>query len=61
MTLAELIKSHSWLSVKLTLEKMFPDQDDLWDDYEKVFYDLQTMRVAPLLREYTDYQLHSFL
>lgn len=45
MTLAELIKSHSWPSVKLTLEKMFPDQDDLWDDYEKVFYALQTMRL----------------
>ena len=45
MTLAELIKSHAWLSVKSTLLNMFPDQDDLWDDYEKVFYDLQTIWV----------------
>lgn len=43
MTFAEIIKSQSWLSIKLTLEKLFPDQSEFWDDYEKVFYELQTM------------------
>jgi hypothetical protein len=36
MTLADIIKSNSWLSVKLTLEKLFPDQNEFWDDYEKM-------------------------
>lgn len=42
MTFVEIIKSQSWLSVKLTLKKLFPDQSEYWDDYEKVFYELQT-------------------
>ncbi len=44
MTLSEIIKSSSWLSVKLTLEKLFPDQNEFWDDYEKVFNKLKTMQ-----------------
>jgi len=46
MTLADILKSHSWLSVKLTLEKLFPDQGEYCDDYEKVFYTLQTMNAC---------------
>lgn len=46
MTLSEIIKSNAWLSVKLTLERLFPDQHELLDDYEKVFYELRTMQPA---------------
>ena len=45
MTFADIIKSQSWLSVKMTLEKLFPDQSEFCEDYEKVFYELQTMAV----------------
>ncbi len=44
MTLSEIIKSNSWLSVKLTLEKLFPDQEEFWDDYEKVFNELKVIQ-----------------
>jgi len=43
MTLDQLIKSHSWLSVKLTLESLFPDQNNLMDDYERIFESLRFM------------------
>jgi len=42
--LIDIIKSNAWLSVKLTLEKLYPDQSECWDDYEKVFHQLQTMQ-----------------
>ena len=45
MTFASSIKSQSWLNVKPTLEKLFPGQSEFWDDYEKVFYGLHTMKV----------------
>ncbi|MDA3892264.1 MAG: hypothetical protein PF517_11430 [Salinivirgaceae bacterium] len=41
MTLSELIKSHAWLSVALTLQKLFPDHDEYMADYEKMFNELQ--------------------
>jgi hypothetical protein len=41
MTFVQLIKSHSWLSVKLTLERLFPDQNNLMDDYERMFDSLK--------------------
>lgn len=40
-TFVQLIKSHSWLSVKLTLERLFPEQDNLMDDYERMFDSLK--------------------
>ena len=43
MTFADIIKSQSWLSVKMTLERLFPEQSEFWDEYEKIFYELQTM------------------
>lgn len=36
-TFNQLIKSHSWLSVKLTLERLFPEQDNLMENYERMF------------------------
>ena len=44
MTLSELIKSQAWLSIQLTLQKLFPDQEEYWDDYEKMFNELQVMQ-----------------
>lgn len=44
MTLSELIKSHAWLSVQLTLQKLFPDQEEFLADYEKMFNELQVMQ-----------------
>ena len=46
MTLIDLIKSNAWLSVKFTLEKLYPDQRMLMDDYETVYAELQTMTLA---------------
>lgn len=42
MKFEELIKSHSWLSVKMTLEKLFPDEKNYLDGYEEVFNTLKT-------------------
>ena len=47
MTLSEIIKSNSWLSIKLTLEKLFPDEQEFWDDYEKVFNELKGLQPKP--------------
>ncbi|ASB50582.1 DUF6557 family protein [Alkalitalea saponilacus] len=44
-TFGQLVKSHSWLSIKLKLETLFPDQNDLLDDYENVFCKLQTIPI----------------
>jgi hypothetical protein len=41
MTFQQLLKSHSWLSIKMTLEKLFPEQENLLEDYEKMFYSLK--------------------
>jgi hypothetical protein len=44
MTFSEIIKSNTWLSVLHTLERLFPDQKDLMEDYEKVFNELKVMK-----------------
>lgn len=46
MTFADIIKTHSWLSVKMTLERLFTDQSDFSCDYEKVFYTLQSINAC---------------
>lgn len=47
MILSDIIKSNSWLSVRLTLEKLIPDQEEFLDDYEKVFNELRIMQALP--------------
>jgi hypothetical protein len=37
MKLKDLIKLYNWLSVELTLLKLYPDQVTMVDDYRKVF------------------------
>lgn len=43
MEFQNLIKSHNWLSVELTLINLYPEQKELIDDYKKVFENLQTL------------------
>lgn len=43
MKLVDLIKSHHWLSVEMTLLNLYSDQADSTEGYKKVFGDLQTM------------------
>lgn len=43
MKFKELIKSHSWLSVELTLLNLYPDQEGLVEKYENVFEELLTL------------------
>lgn len=47
MTFEELIKSNAWLSVKMVLTKLFPDQEEFMDDYQSVFNKLQVMLPLP--------------
>jgi hypothetical protein len=37
MKLNEIIKSNNWLSVELTLLRLYPDQEKMLDDYKEVF------------------------
>lgn len=37
MKLYDLIKSNNWLSVELTLLRLYPDQDKMLDEYRTVF------------------------
>ena len=37
MKLNEIIKSYNWLSIELTLLRLYPDQGTMVDDYRKVF------------------------
>ena len=41
MKLHELIKSNNWLSVVLTLLKLYPDQKQILDNYKTIFEKLQ--------------------
>lgn len=41
MKLKDIILSNHWLSVKLTLVSLFPDQEDMMEDYELVYNGLQ--------------------
>lgn len=43
MKFKELITAHHWLSVKLTLLKLYPDQLTIIDEYKRVFESLQIM------------------
>ena len=48
MNLYDLVKSYNWLSVELTLLKLYPDQDKMLDEYRNVYEKLK-------LTEPTDY------
>ena len=41
MKLYDLIKSNNWLSVELTLLKLYPDQDKMLDEYRNVYEKLK--------------------
>ncbi len=44
VSLFDLIKTNAWLSLKLTLQKLYPDQEEYLDDYEKMFQQLKEMQ-----------------
>ncbi len=46
MKLSELIKSYNWLSVELTLIKLYPDQNQMLDEYRKVYEKLKVTEPA---------------
>ena len=46
MKFKDLIKSHHWLSVELTLLNLYPDQKKIIDEYKRVFESLQIMQPA---------------
>lgn len=41
MKLYDLIKSNNWLSVELTLLRLYPDQEKMVDEYRNVFEKLK--------------------
>lgn len=41
MKLNDIIKSYNWLSIELTLIRLYPDQEILVDDYRNVFEKLK--------------------
>jgi hypothetical protein len=43
MKLNDLIKSYSWLSIELTLLRLYPDQETMLDDYRNVFGKLKLL------------------
>ena len=45
MKLVEIIKSNSWLSIEMTLLKLYPDQFESIEAYKKVFDRLQELDV----------------
>jgi hypothetical protein len=46
MKLHDLIKSYNWLSVELTLLRLYPDQEKMLDDYRNVFEKLKITEPA---------------
>lgn len=58
MKLYDLIKSNHWLSVELTLLKLYPDQDRMLDEYRNVYEKLKVTEPADydeleiILKEY---------
>ena len=46
MKLIDIIKSNNWLSVEMTLSQLYPDQEDMLDEYKSVFEHLN--RLAPV-------------
>ncbi|WP_310554411.1 DUF6557 family protein [Flavobacterium sp.] len=45
MKLAQIIRSNNWLSVEMTLLKLYPDQSESIEAYKKVYGNLQEMKV----------------
>ena len=43
MKFKDLIKSHSWLSIEITLLNLYPDQKEMIAEYKSVFDSLQIM------------------
>ena len=43
MKFKDLIKSHNWLSIEMTLLHLYPDQEKIIDEYKSVFENLQIM------------------
>ncbi len=41
MILKEIIKTNNWLSIELTLINLYPDQEDVVNDYKRVFEKLE--------------------
>ena len=37
MKLKDIIKSYNWLSIELTLIRLYPDQETMVDDYRNFF------------------------
>jgi hypothetical protein len=46
MNLNDLIKSYNWLSIELTLLKLYPDQDKMLDEYRNVYEKLKLTEPA---------------
>jgi hypothetical protein len=44
MKLNDLIKSNSWLSIEMTLLRLYPDQKNMIDEYRNVFEELKFMQ-----------------
>lgn len=44
MTFNDLVKSHYWLSIELTLLDLYPDQKEIIEEYKNVFGVLQTLQ-----------------
>ncbi len=47
MALSTLIKSNSWLSIQLVLLKLYPDEQEFIEEYERVFNELKLMQPLP--------------
>src|ERR1039457_480994 len=45
MKFKDLIKSHSWLSIEMTLLNLYPDQEKIIDEYKSVFESLQILEL----------------
>lgn len=61
MKFKDLIKSHHWLSVELTLLNLYPDQNKIIDEYQKVFETLHNLQPVDndMLLVLTEYELDS--
>lgn len=61
MKFNDLIKSHHWLSVELTILNLYPDQKEIIDEYKKVFESLQIMQPVnyEMLIVLTEYECDS--
>jgi hypothetical protein len=39
----DLVKSHSWLSIEITLLNLYPDQEEIIEEYKRIFDSLQIL------------------